>query len=145
MSAANRQGLISEGYIEVLNMADIPPTQPKVAGTMDPQIPNTLYSNILHVGNPAAPTGCAAADLALSGDPATGPVPVNQAGATAAGLASPTGGLSGSWFILNQNQVSTYSGNMTAIRAETAADGENGYGAIIFSPQLADPVSGIGN
>lgn len=141
VSDATKQVLISEGYIEVLNMADIPATIKDGANW----VTNKLHADILHAvedGKPNTkskkgfPEDCNGAPIqTLLTD-----VPVNQAGATAAGLASSTGGLMGSWIILNQNKVATYSGNMTAIRAETTATGENGYGTIIFSPQVSGSI-----
>lgn len=114
--------LVSEGYIEVLNMADIPPV-------------SQLYKDILHSGG--KPGNCTSDAIIKLWSDLT---PVDEAGAKAAGLYPNTGGLMGSWMILNQNNVATYSGNMTAIRAESD-DGQNGYANIVFSPQNDKAIS----
>ena len=138
---AGRQ-LMAEGYIEILNMADIPPVE--VGGVAT----NPLYTAIKHVG-----------DVNVGNPPCTAeplqklelPLVVDNATAgTNYGLFPPTGGLMGSWTILNQRLVSTYAGNMTAVRLETGFDGFPAYGNVIFSPQsqkeipLADLATQIG-
>lgn len=100
-----------EGSLEIHNMADIPPG-------------SDLFKSIVHPRN----CGSAAQQNLVTEEF------VDAAGAARAGLAAATGGLSGTWMILNQAQVATYSGAMTAIRAEDVM-GRNAYANIRFSPQ----------
>lgn len=106
-----------EGYIEVLNMADIPPG-------------SDLYTGIKHVGG--VPGGCGSAAVSALHNVT---VLTDGAAAEAAGLFAPTGGLVGSWLIMNQKDYSSFSGGMTAIRA-VDAEGKNAYGQIAFAPQI---------
>ena len=78
-----------EGYIEIINMADI------TGAALDD----------LKNGN------CAA----LNNNLMNTTEPVNKATAIAAGLASPSGTLMGNWYIINQTNWSAFSGAMTAI------------------------------
>ena len=93
-----------EGYVEVINMADIPPN---AAAT-------SLFTTVKHV-NGVAPCNGTTLNAALFNDFAT------FAAATSAGplgiysLASPTGGLTGDWVILNQTQTAAWSGSATAL------------------------------
>lgn len=127
----------NEGYIEVLNMADIPATALDDDGE---DITNPLYTNIKHV-NGVAPckSGPFAALLNTTG---LG----DDDDALEIGLAAPTGGLMGTWVVMKQDQLATFSGNMSAIVATTGdvgADGvtpERGYAKIAFAPQRGVPV-----
>lgn len=134
-----RKLLMSEGYIEVLNMADVPP-QTSNAYSQPPE-PLTLYEELKHV-NGVAPcnnslvmqkmletTIKAPAEVAKGTTPKEGSL----------GLHAPTGGLMGAWLIQNQTLRNSYSGNMTAVRL-TDANGNPAYGNIIVAPQVPDPV-----
>ena len=107
--------LTREGYVEVLNMADITPDSP-------------LFKATKHV-NGVAPC---LADLPLTG-PVTTTNPsyadlrdrllnttANVTAARADGLNNPTGGLMGSWSILDLGNMGTYSGTQTAVIATAA-------------------------
>ncbi|MGP1516356.1 MAG: hypothetical protein ACTTJV_01925 [Ottowia sp.] len=114
-----------EGYVEILNMADIPP------GTK-------LFEAIEHSAK-GVPGNCNATAVQTT--------LINQTGGTAAiaqaaGLAAPTGQLMGSWAITNTSKVAMYGGAMPAVQA-TNGSGVNGYGNIIFSPQVGSAVSGV--
>ncbi len=125
---------MSEGYVEVLNMADIPPAAYDRSKDDNNQ---ALYYNIKHQNG--KPFNCSgqAQEVLISTDI------VDAAGAEAAGLTAPTGQLMGSWIVMNQNQLSSYSGNMTAIRAVDKTTGANGYGNIIFAPQRGEDAGEI--
>ena len=140
-SDPNRAALTREGYIEVLNMADIAPGSP-------------LYAATKHK-NGVAPC--------LADEPLTGPVTATNpsygalrnrllstsadlTGARADGLAFPTGGLMGSWSILDLGHMGTYSGTQTAVIA-TAATTVPASGTVPtaaanlqFFPQIEVPV-----
>lgn len=106
-----------EGYIEILNMADIPVN----ANT------SSLYASIKHKAG--TPLNCdAAAVQSVLLDGSTNP--------TVAGLNGATGGLMGSWALVNQGELAVYSGNMPAVRA-VSAPGVNGTAYINIAPQLA--------
>jgi len=111
-----------EGYVEVLNMADIPPTTGTTTGV------DSLYEAIKHV-NGVAPCTASVLEAALGSD-------MSYAAATAlpARLANPTTGLVGDWIILNQANTAAWSGSATPLQA-------NGAGNLVFWPQkFGDPV-----
>ena len=99
-----------EGYVEMFNMADI-------------KVGSPLYTATKHVNGVAPCT-----DAALSDTLATG--------ATTPGLANPTTGLTGSWYIINVPETTTYSGAANVIRAVDNL-GNPGFGRNVFSAQDA--------
>ena len=149
-----------EGYVEIFNMADIPP---QVAGTTatgvideagPDLITNPLFTAIKHVngknpcGSTADGTALPAAVTALKTDPAV--TARLGAGAAAAadrtlilkkGLWTPSTGLMGSWTILNQSTgFVSWSANMVAVEARAGT--APARGRIVFSPQMDDVVAG---
>lgn len=119
-----------EGYVEVFNMADIPPTyiSGPVAGTT-----NALFTAIKHVNG--VPPGCTStATNALFTDPA------DAQAAEIVGLSAPTTGLSGSWTLLNGPAAAAWAGEPTAVEAREMDNGRPGYGNIVFFPQSNAPV-----
>ena len=121
---AQRAQSTTEGYIEVFNMADIPPTLTAPAGGGV----NPLFTAIKHVGG--VPPGCvSAATNALFADPANG------LAAEQAGLSAPTTGLMGSFTILNGPAGTSWAGPATGIEARIAASDIPGFGNIVFFPQ----------
>jgi len=119
---AEPQNETREGYVEFLNMADIPP-RTGAAGVVD-----TLYDAIKHV-NGVAPCTASILDAALGTDPAT------EAVADARGMVNPTTGLMGDWILLNQNTTAAWSGAAAALEARIAATGLAGSGNVTFWPQ----------
>jgi hypothetical protein len=123
MTAADKANNTREGYVEIFNMADISgasavgnnPATPGVAGNFP------LYTAIKHVNGVAPCT-----DSVLQGTLTTG--------AETAGLLPPTNGLSGSWYIINVPQTTTFSGAANAIKA-------TGTTANVFSPQSTGPAT----
>lgn len=112
-----------EGYVEVLNMANIP-----VNTTT-----GSLYTTIKHVAN-KAPCDAAVLEAKLGSDYAT------YAQAVAAGMTAPTGGLTGDWIILNQANTAAWSGSAHAIRAELPG-GAIAAANLVFWPQkFGDPL-----
>lgn len=116
VGADNRAALTREGYVEVLNMADIP--APPTGGTASP-----LYAATKHVSGVAP----CLADTQLTGTVSYGALrnrllstSTDLAAARNDGLAYPTGGLMGSWSILDLGHMGTYSGTQTAVIATTA-------------------------
>jgi len=115
----------SEGHVEILTMADVPPASPLMAAIKTPL--NAL-------GPP-----CTADVLA-----ALGTDPQNYADARSKGLEVPTTGLMTAWTLMNVPRAASYSGVATAIEARAAVNGPAGYGNLVFSPQAASAVPTIG-
>lgn len=151
---ADKNAQTREGYIEILNMADIDPTkqynattgQVKSDGTnivADGSAASALYTATKHV-NGVAP--CSAATLALLDniDPAKNNLVVGSAAAVAQaenaaalqGLVAPTGGLTGNWFIMNAAKSTTFSAAATAIKEDAASTAVN-----VYSPQRNIPAA----
>lgn len=122
VSADVAAALTREGYVEVLNMADIPFSSAK----------GSLYEAIKHKNGVAPCT--LDLDTLLSTDIVT------AAQARAIGLDNPTGGLMGSWTILNQTDMGVYSGAQTAIAANTGGNKAN----FVFAPQIEEAIGNPG-
>jgi len=102
-----------EGYVEFLNMADIP------SGS-------DLYTAIKHV-NGVAP--CTASVLAT----ALGTDVADATAAAARGLTPPSTGLTGDWILLNQTTTAAWSGAAAALEARLS--GVAALGNVVFWPQ----------
>jgi len=113
-----------EGYVEFINMADVPPSTTNLYGTAV----KSLYTNIKHV-NGVAP--CDLTDLGVY----LGTDPANYADAQDRGMERPTTGLTGDWILLNQNTTAAWSGAATALEARAAAGGAAAAGNVVFWPQ----------
>jgi hypothetical protein len=141
MSADNQAANTREGYIEILNMANIPPNidgTPLATPTTTPT--NPLYIATKHVaGVPPCTTGPIVALLDK--------VPMSGASLTSTyGLDNPTGGLQGGWMIANQGNMAQFSGNDTAVQAVVSPavyPGVNATANVMFSPQIADVYNDI--
>ncbi len=120
IAAADKANNTREGYVEIFNMADIPPTKTN-GGT------NALFTAIKHV-NGVAP--CTQATLDATSVNLTTPTDVANAG-----FDTPSTGLVGDWYIINVAQTTTFSGGATAVRAE--ANGASAVGNFVHFPQLA--------
>lgn len=142
-----------EGYIEIINMADIPKpsvgfassavgAQVAVNGTNDigttstigayanmtaVQQAATLYGTIKH---PSFSAGVVATPACAAGvlNTTLGSDFASYKAANAAGLDAPTGGLAADWVILNQTNTASWSGAATALAA-------SGPGNLVFWPQ----------
>lgn len=132
-SDADKAAQTREGYVEILNMADIPPT---ANGN------NGLFKAVKHVDGKAPPCSTnatvlnATADLRWANLDAANQaytLTVNGQANTVADLTRPTGGLSGQWYIMNLEQNTTFSGVMPAVRVATGSQALN-----VFSPQLEE-------
>jgi len=143
-----------EGYIEILNMADIYPGRVPAAGAGDtppdrvnavaPAVNNPLFTAVKHVNS--TPPGCAetaAHMVALFTDSTD--YNLTAGGAVQKGLDVPTGGLSASWTVINVPSAAAYSGNADAIEARVSDDSTRpGYGNIVLFPQ-ADTAQTVAN
>jgi hypothetical protein len=129
LDAAGKAKEASEGYVEIFNMADIPPT------TYD-EDDLDLYNSIKHVSG--VPRDCNSdAVNDLFNDPADYPA------AQALGLEVPTTGLMTNWTIINVPGAAAWTGAATAIQAqvEPCPFCSPGYGNIVFFPQSASNVA----
>lgn len=115
-----------EGYVEVINMADIPRFIATSGAAAVGATASALYTAIKHkttgAVDCATTTAGAAAFELLKSDITT------VSGAIAAGLSYPTTGLAGDWIILNQANTAAWSGSATALAADAAAN-------LVFFPQ----------
>ena len=102
-----------EGYVEILNLADIP-SDSYYGKSGDAQ--SALYTTTKHVGG-VAPCDSTILEKTLNqaGNLST------EAQLAAFGFNTPTGGLTGDWYILNVDQTTTFSGAATAIKAVASA------------------------
>ncbi len=133
LTAAQQASETREGYVEIFNMADIPPTAAPAAGA----VAFDLYRSIEHVSG--APRGCVEASASVAALLDTNLVSTtNYAGAQALGLEVPTTGLMANWNIVNVPSAASWSGAATAIEARVAANGLPGYGNIVLFPQISD-------
>lgn len=130
LSAAEKAAQASEGYVEILNMADIPPTTPGGSGA------NALYAAIKHVDG-KAPCNTTALGLAALNKLFTDST--DAANAQSKGLSAPTTGLMTNWTIINVPKAASYSGRGVAVEARDAG-GLAGYGNMVLFPQAATPV-----
>jgi hypothetical protein len=116
MSAADKANNTREGYVEIFNMADVDSNAIyTVAGVSNQRAP--LFTATKHVNGVAPCT-----DAVLQGTLITA--------AATTGLKAPTDGLTGSWYIMNVPQTTTFSGAANAIKAEATDTTIN-----VFSPQ----------
>jgi hypothetical protein len=126
LDTATKAAWTREGYVEIFNMADI---------IDDTAVTDDLFTAVKHVSG-VAPCSTAKFDWTkLQAD-------LTEANATANTnkiyFRAPTTGLMGGWTVINVSGASVaWSGNMTAIRANTVADGVAAAGRIVFSPQMA--------
>jgi len=133
----------AEGYIEILNMADIPPKlwMGTGAAPLYTNVANPLFGTIKHKakGSPVCDSSILQSTSGALSSTTEGAVK----DAFDAGLGAPTGQLMASFAVINVADLANYGGAATAIRAESTAAtahaaGVNGYGNIVFSPQVND-------
>lgn len=118
-----------EGYIEILNTADIPPVRPGFVGA---DRVNPLFTAIKHV-NGVAPCSKAVMDLQEN---VLVPVPGDANSPRVRGYSWPTGGLMANWAIVDMSKTASFSGEAIAVRAETAGN-VNGAGRLVWAPQTS--------
>ena len=118
-----------EGYVEILNMADIPP------GTFAGGANSPLYTAVKHVAGKAP---CTQAVMDLQENDL-----VNVAGDVNSpekrGYSWPTGGLMANWTIVNVGDKASFSGEAVAVRAVNGA--ANAAGNLVWFPQTTAQVS----
>lgn len=131
-TAAEKAAWTREGYIEILNMADVPPNAITSTGAAATTA-NALFTAIKHV-NGVAP--CTATTMnSLLNDPSTG-----VADAWALGFRAPSGGVFANYIIVDVANSGSYSGEATSIVAYNGFDSVTlqpipARGNIVFFPQ----------
>ena len=134
-----------EGYIEIIQMADIPVPTVTIGGINNSggakafaamtaaEAAATLYGQIKHPANGAPSCNDTALNALIGTDTST----IAGAGNTAAGkgLDYTSGGLTADWVILNQTSTASWSGTAAAFEARIAAGGASALGNIVFWPQ----------
>lgn len=138
-SADDKAEQTREGYVEILNMSDIPNG-------------SDLYKAVKHTaGAGTAPCTSSVLNATLGLDDATvltgGAYKVPGSVSGNDDLVPPTGGLTGQWYIQNVEQTTTYSGVAGAINPQAGSTAVN-----VFSPQkngaaqleTADPLMASG-
>lgn len=127
----------NEGYIEILNMADILPSSNK----------DSLYYAIKHQ-NGVAPCTPETLQAIRSLDGGIFNLNPNEEGIKDeynGELAAPRGGLMGSWAVLNQSKLASVSGDMGAIVAVREEVSAGGARSIEVGPDGVTPVSATAN
>ena len=124
-----------EGYIEILNSADIRPFLNDVNGNPDVTKPNPLYAATKHVDGKVScnPAILNAQATPLSNDANSPNSPRNR------GYSWPTGGLFANWVIVNAADKASFSGEAAAVVAAT--DNQVAVGNLVWFPQTTDSVS----
>lgn len=127
LTADQKNNNTREGYVEIFNMADIPPNA--TAGS--------LFTTIKHV-NGVAPCTDAVLNATL-----VNYTQAQEAAARTAGFDTPTTGLMGDWYIINVPQTTTFSGASTAVVATLG--GVAARGNFVHFPQNANNAPAIDN
>ena len=112
-----------EGYVEILNMADIPPRTGKDGAN------SALYTATKHVNGVVS---CAQDVM----DAQAQPLGTGTNDPVARGYSWPTGGLMANWTLVDVATKASFSGEAVALRANGAAN-------LVFSPQTGDAVNNV--
>jgi hypothetical protein len=133
-SAAQKAQSTTEGYIEVFNMADIPPMRTAAGGGGV----NPLYTATKHING--VPPGCAESGAVMQ---ALFTDPTDVISAETLGFGAPTTGLMGEWTILNGPAAASWAAPAVAIEGRVGNLDVPGYGNIVFFPQNNTPVAAL--
>ena len=124
-----------EGYVEIFNMADIPPFTPNADGTVSATA-NPLFTAIKHVAGVAPCTPATMNTLATD--------TVSLVDAYARGFRAPTATLFANWTIVNVPKAGSATGEALALTGVlSSASRFPARGNIVFFPQTGDAVPGI--
>jgi len=128
-TAAQKAEWTREGYVEVLTMADIPPTAATAAAP-------DLYYATKHVNGVAPCTDSVLTKLTVPANFASEPL------ARGLGFDTPSTGLYTNAFIINTaNALMSWSNESTAVQAVTSATGVAARGRFVFAAQTNDAVA----
>lgn len=128
LTAAQKSQQTREGYIEIFNMADIPPNAQDAAGVALVGA-NPLFTAIKHVNGVPPCTSATMATLQTD--------PPDIATARTMGFRSPSTGLFANFTIINVPKSGAATGEAASIAATVAVNGPNGRGNIVFFPQVS--------
>lgn len=135
-------GQTLEGYVEVLNMADVPEYLALNATGAASTVKNPLYAAIKHDANGTPKCADIASQLEDLVAPTTDLTSANAEALREAnewhgrGYNYPTGGLMANWSIVNLSKAGSFTGTATAVKAATAAGDEiRAVANLVFSPQ----------
>lgn len=124
-----------EGYIEILNMADIPPFTPNADGSTS-NTPNPLFTAIKHVDGVAP---CTPSTMATLADDT-----VSLSDAYARGFRAPSATLYANWTIFNVLKAGATTGEATALTGVISSTlAIPARGNIVFFPQTDKPAPTI--
>ena len=126
--AADLANETREGYVEILNMANVPP---KIGGA-----DNALYTAIKHVNNVAPCRTTTAGKTALN---KLATEVTTETEAFAAGLSYPTTGLFANWTIINVSDATSWTGEAAAIVATTEAGAPAAANIVLFPQKDSAP------
>ena len=144
LSASELADWTREGYVEILNMADIPGPGTKVYkednartgdSTLDTQSQGRLFKAVKHVD------GVAPCDAGVLSTSAYGSYFKNIKAANERGLDFPTGRLFANMSLVNGTTNMAFSNELSAIRV-TDDDGVNAAGHLVWSPQNKGAIAG---
>jgi hypothetical protein len=136
LSNADQANHTREGYVEIFNMADIPP----VTATPTVTPATSLYLATKHA-NAVAPCSVAGSPARTLLDTIATTNYATEATASAAGFNTPSTGLMGDWYIINVPQTTTFSGAATSVTARVGVNGVAGRGNFVHFPQTEVPVA----
>ena len=117
-----------EGSVEIITMADIPPTDASGQSA-------ALYGAIKVSGSAPGPACTESVLQPLAVDSSS------YADARSKGLAVPTTGLMTEWTLINVPRAVSYTGRATALEARVSAGGLPGYGNVVLFPQTSTTVT----
>ncbi|QIL71479.1 hypothetical protein G7048_14620 [Diaphorobacter sp. HDW4B] len=127
ITAAERAGETREGYIEIVTMADIPPSASGLFPLID------LNDGVARCSNLTSNTAWTALD-------------VNKAGLSdyaTLGMQPPSSGLTANWTIINVPKALSWSGSALALEAQR--DGKAARGNLAYFPQIMTTASAAQN
>ena len=144
--ANNDDSQTLEGYIEILNMADIPKNLATNATGAPSTIANPLYTAIKHVdGTAPCATIASQLDDVVAPSAVVADAITTAATATASltknewngrGFNYPSGGLMANWSIVNLSKAGSFTGTATAVAARrVGVANDRAVANLVFSPQ----------
>jgi len=129
-----------EGYVEVINMANI---RPVTAAGSPTTYTSALFTAIKHVSGVAPCTAAVLTDKLGQDNTYARLIADTANGSTGIGLAAPTTGLTGDWIILDQSKTAAFSGSATALEVRDPGNNLATTGDVVFWPQLTGTPAGV--
>lgn len=149
LSTAAKANGTREGYVEIISMADIPPSRAlggapaaallqTVTGGVTTDV-NPLFTATKHVKSVAPCSGTAFTNLDLEATAALSTADF----ASTRGMTPSTGGLIANWAIVNTVNAAAWGGEAVAL-ADAEVYGPIPVDAVIYFPQTAAPINTVG-